>query len=185
MLSRYGFIVLSAAALASLLIAPASTVASMDNSAAEPLAIVGDRIVGGVRVLSKLARATEVFGTPDTTRRLNDYDCRAVWRSTGLTLEFLDLSGAADPCRVGGMVTATATSTQWRTRTGLRVGDRVARIRRLYRHARHVVGAPYPGWWLITRRTCATTGSQAYPGLRAKTSANKVSALVVVVAACE
>jgi len=184
-LSRYGLIVLSAAALAGLLIAPASTVGSMDKSAAEPLVLIGDRIVGGVRVLSKLARATQVFGAPDTTRRLNAYGCRAVWRSTGLTLEFLDLSGAADPCGAGGMVTAIATSTRWRTRTGLRVGDRVARIRRLYRHARHVVGARSPGWWLITRRTCATTGSQAYPGLRAKTSANKVSALVVVLAACE
>ncbi len=148
------------------------------------LVIVRDKSVGGVRVGSKLARATSAFGRPDTARRVSRYECRAVWRRIGLTLELVDLS-RRDPCRIGGLLVATATSPQWRTGRGLRVGDRVSRLRAVYPRARHVETGPYGGWWLITRHTCPTTGSQAYPGLRARTSAQRVSALVVTVAACE
>jgi hypothetical protein len=148
------------------------------------LILMGDRYVGGVPVLSKLKRATTVFGAPDTTRHVSQYECRAVWRRIGLTLSYLSL-GNGDPCQFGGMVTATATSTAWRTNRGLRIGDRVTRLRRLYPRAKSVATPPYGGWWLITRHTCPTTGSQAYPGLRARTSATKVIALIVNVAACE
>jgi hypothetical protein len=130
------------------------------QSGTAQLVIRGDRSVGGVRVLSTPARAKSVFGAPDTTRRVRASECRTVWRSLGLTLGYLDLSGG-NPCRIGGMVTATATSTAWRTDRGLRVGDRIARVRMLYPHARRVATAPYGGWWLITRHTCPTTGAQA------------------------
>lgn len=148
------------------------------------LVVVRDRSVGGVAVGSKLARATSAFGRPDATRRVSRDECRAVWRRIGLTLVYVDLSGG-NPCRVGVMLVATATSTRWRTDRGLRIGDRAARIRAVYPRARLVAAAPYAGWWLIKRHTCPTTGSQAYPGLRARTSAHRVSALVVTVAACE
>jgi hypothetical protein len=115
---------------------------------------------------------------------VSDVECRAVWRSIGLTLGYLNLSGN-DPCREGGMVTAAATSTAWRTDRGLHVGDQITRLRRLYPRAKRVATPPYGGWWLITRRTCPTTGAQAYPGLRARTSGSKVLALIVTVAACE
>jgi hypothetical protein len=148
------------------------------------LVIVRDKSVGGVRVGSTLARATSAFGRPNTARRVSRYECRAVWRRIGLTLELVDLS-RRNPCRTGALLVATATSPPWRTDRGLRVGDRVSRLRAVYPRARHVATAPYGGWWLITRRACPTTGSQAYPGLRARTSAHRVSALVVTVAACE
>jgi hypothetical protein len=146
--------------------------------------IVGDRAVGGVRTGATLAGARAVLGAPDTTRRLSKVECRAVWRPIGLTLTFLDLSTGA-PCTKGGVVIAIATAAQWHTTKALRVGDPVARLRTLYRRATFHRGAPYQGWWLITRRTCAEVGSQPYPGLRARTARKKVSAFVVTVAACE
>ena len=41
----------------------------------------------------------------------------------------------------------------------------VARLRALYPAATFHRGAPYQGWWLVPRRTCAEVGSQPYPGL--------------------
>lgn len=169
---------LIAAGIAALLIC------GLAQSSRGGLVIVRDKSVGGVRMGSKLARATSALGAPDTMRRVSRYECRAVWRPIGLTLVFVDLSNG-NPCRVGGMLVATATSTQWRTDRGLRVGDRVSRVRAHYPRARHFTTAPYGGWWLITRHTCPTTGSQAYPGLRARSSTQRVLALVVTVAACE
>jgi hypothetical protein len=157
---------------------------AQQESASTRLVISSDKSVAGVRVLSNLTRATSVLGAPDTTRRVSNVECRAVWRSIGLTLGFLYL-GSNDPCRHGGMVMATATSTAWRTDRGLRVGDRITRLRSLYPRAKRVATPPYGGWWLVTRRTCPTTGAQTYPGLRARTSATKVLALIVTVAACE
>jgi hypothetical protein len=176
--------ILSSVGVAALLMGAPTGVAAQQQGATTALVIRGDRSIAGVPVLSKLGRATAVFGAPDTIRRVNGYDCRAVWRPIGLTLGFLDLSGG-DPCHVGRIVTATATSTSWRTDRGIHVGDPVTRLRRLYPRAKHVATPPYGGWWLITRHTCATTGSQAYPGLRARTSATRILALVVTLAACE
>jgi hypothetical protein len=153
------------------------------NETTAQFTIVGDRIVGGVRMGATLDDATNVFGMPDSQRRLSGYDCRAGWRTIGLTLLFLDLSNS-DPCGTGRLVRATAASAKWRTGKDLRVGDPVVRLRKLYRTATyHRVG--YPGWWLITRRTCPTTGSQRYPGLLARTFQRHVGALVVGIAACE
>jgi hypothetical protein len=177
--------VLSSAGLAALLLgAEVGVAAAHDETSTTALVIRGDRTVAGVPILAKLARATAVFGAPDAMRRVSDNECRAFWRPIGLTLGYLDLS-SGDPCRLGGMVTATATSTTWHTDRGLHIGDRVTRLRHLYPRAKRVTTPPYGGWWLITRHTCATTGSQAYPGLRARTSATKVLALIVTVAACE
>ena len=153
-------------------------------AAAVPFLIVSDKTVGGVRMGATLARARTVLGAPDATRRVSKLECRAVWRPIGLTLTFLDLSNGT-PCARGGMVAAVTTAAQWHTTKGLRVGDSVARLRTLYRGAKFFRAAPYQGWWLITRRTCAEVGSQPYPGLRARTARREVSAFAVTVAACE
>jgi hypothetical protein len=158
-------------------------VANGRNSAATQFTIVGDRIVGGVRMGATLADATTVLGMPDVQRRLSRYECRAGWRAIRLTFVFLDLSNG-DPCGRGGLVRATAGSATWQTGRGLHVGDSVRRLRSLYRTATyHRVGEQ--GWWLITRRTCPTTGSQRYPGLLARMFQRHVGALVVGIAACE
>jgi hypothetical protein len=171
-----------AAGLAVLLLCSAE-IANGRSDGTPQLIIVGDKIVGGVRMGATLDDATAVLGIPDVQRRLSKYECRAGWRAIGLTLLFLDLSNA-NPCGEGRLVRATAASAKWQTGKSLRVGDPVARLRNLYRAATyHRVG--YPGWWLITRRTCATTGSQRYPGLLARTVQRRVGALVVGIAACE
>jgi hypothetical protein len=70
------------------------------NDATAQFTIVGDRIVGGVRMGATLDEATTVLGMPEVHRRLNDYVCRAGWRTIELTLLFLDLSNA-NPCSEG------------------------------------------------------------------------------------
>jgi hypothetical protein len=174
--------VVAGLALASLLYSPST--ATGRNAAATEFTIVGDRIVGGVRIGATLNHARSVLGMPDVQRRVSNYECRAGWRTIGVALTFLDLSNA-NPCGHGALVRATAASASWRTGRGLRVGDPVGRVRRLYRTARfHRLG--YRGWWLIARRTCPTTGSQPYPGLLARiTTQRRVAALVVTLAACE
>jgi hypothetical protein len=173
----------SVAALAVALLCVAGIASGRDHAATQ-FTIAADRVVGGVRMGATLNVATNVLGAPDVRRRLSNYECRARWRTIGLTLVFLDLSSRA-PCGRGGLVTATAASTQWQTGKGLRVGDPVGRLRSLYRAATfHRAGGR--GWWLITRRTCPTTGSQPYPGLLARTTTTRrVAAFVVAIAACE
>jgi len=162
-------------AVAAVLAAPA---------ASAPFLIVGDKVVGGVRMTSTLTQARATLGVPDRTRRVSGGECRAVWRSLGLTLTFADLSGSA-PCTRGAAVIAVATAVKWHTLKGLRVGQPVARLRALYPTAIFHRGAPYQGWWLIPRRTCAEGGRQPYPGLLARTAHRRVAAFVVTVAACE
>jgi len=82
-------------------------------------------------------------------------------------------------------VIAVATAVKWHTLKGLRVGQPVARLRALYPTAIFHRAAPYQGWWLIPRRTCAEVGRQPYPGLLARTAHRRVAAFVVTVAACE
>lgn len=77
--------------------AGAGVLSANGNATTANLVIVSDRYVGGVRVLADLGRASSVFGMPDTTRRVSNYECRAVWRPVGLTLGFLDLSGGDPP----------------------------------------------------------------------------------------
>ena len=153
-------------------------------AASAPFLIVGDKVVGGVRMTATLAQARATLGAPDTTRRASSGECRAVWRSLGLTLTFADLSSRA-PCARGAAVIAIATATRWHTLKGLRIGQRVGRLRTLYPTATFHRGAPYQGWWLVPRRTCAEVGSQPYPGLLARTAHHRVSAFVLTVAACE
>ncbi len=159
-------------------------VGSAVPAASAPYLIAGDRTVGGVRMGATLARARTILGAPDRTHRVSGVECRAVWRPIGLTLTFLDFSSGT-PCTRGGVVIAIATAPSWHTLKGLQIGDRVARLRALYRGATFFRGAPYQGWWLIARRTCAEVGRQPYPGLLARTAHKKVTAFVVTVAACE
>jgi hypothetical protein len=153
-------------------------------AASTPFLIVGDKVVGGVRMTATLPQARKVLGAQDTTRRVSSSECQAVWRSRALTLTFLDLSDGV-PCALGAAVRAVAASSRWHTAKGLRVGQPVARLRALYPAAKFHRGAPYQGWWLIVRRTCEEVGRQPYPGLLARSAHSRVAAFVVTVAACE
>ena len=150
------------------------------------LVLEGDRVLAGVRILAPRAAVEARLGAPDSVRRTGMYSCRLVWKRLGLTLSLIDLSEGR-PCRAGLFQSATITSSRWRTVKGLRVGSPLARLRALYPAARFrdVGFAPYRGWWLVTRRTCVEVGAQPYPGLLARVSGGRVSALVQLVTACE
>jgi hypothetical protein len=157
-----------------------------------PRVIVGDRSVAGLR----LGRTTPPvaiarFGA-DGPRRLrrSGGSCTVAWPRIGLTLHFGVIgTDPTNPCTGGHLLTATVTSRgAWRTAVGLRVGDRVTRLRSLYPRAVFNGGAPFGfdrGYWLVTRRSCPTVGGATYPGLLARTNDGRVTALVVQVGVCD
>ena len=156
-------------------------------AASPPFVVHGDRAVGGLQIArGTLADARIRFGSPSTVRsRASGVECDAGWNRLGLKLVFLDFSGRA--CDDGVLVTATITNrSAWRTAVGLRVGDPVARLLRLYpRASLHRASPPWTGYWLVTRRTCAEVGSIPYPGLLARVRNSRVAALVAGTAPCD
>ena len=101
--------------------------------------VVGSGTIGAYRFEQPRQRALGVFGPPTyswSSHRINApaFDtprCRTTWRSLELTIEY------AGPCTTPGRARrAQIEGSGWRTREGLRVGDSVARLKRLYRGAR-------------------------------------------------
>jgi hypothetical protein len=156
-------------------------------AASPPFVVQGDHAVAGLRIgHATLADARERFESPSSVRsRASGVECNVSWNRIGLKLAFLDFSGRA--CKDGVLVTATITSrSAWRTAVGLRVGDSVARLGRLYpRASLHRAAPPWTGYWLVTRRTCAEVGSLPYPGLLARARNGRVTALVSGTAPCD
>ena len=156
-------------------------------AATPPFVIQGDRAVGGLKIgRGMLADARARFGTPSSVRsRASGAECNASWSRIGLKLALLDFSGRA--CQDGVLVTATITNRRsWRTAIGLRVGDPIARLQRLYPRATlHPASPPWTGYWLVTRRTCAEVGAIPYPGLLARARNGRVTALVAGTAPCD
>jgi len=154
--------------------------------AAAPLAgaqgtvtIAADERIGTFRVKSDgtLGGAIRAFGTPSALRKTRDVTCTASWRPLSLTIFFYNLGGG-NPCtrRFGLFGRAIARGAEWRTTKGLRVGERVARLRALYPQARFHRGTRgfWPaGWWLVSRASRFGLGG-SYPGLLAETRAGRV-----------
>ncbi len=161
---------------------------ALPAAAATPaLVIQGDKAVAGLQIArGTAANARARFGAPSSVRARLPHSCFMRWNRIGLSLTFLDLSEGR-PCRSGVLVTATVTSrAHWRTALGLRVGDSIARLERLFPRATlHRNEGPWTGYWLITRRTCAEVGGQPFPGLLARVRSGRVSALVSGTTACE
>ena len=129
-----------------------------------------------------LADAKKAFGAPTTVRKKNASECTVTWRKLGLVISFLSLE-RRDPCNTGFLVLGTMTSRRWTTAAGLRIGNAAtpARIRAAYPRAiRHA-----NGWWLVTRKYCELGGNAPYPGLLARVSKGRISALVVQIGVCE
>lgn len=169
-----------------LLAAAASAAAAL--AAPADYTIQSDSRIGSfqTKTAPQLAGAEAAFGTPSSVRKLDPMQCRAVWRARGLTMTLLDLNQTGDPCGNGGFVSATTIGKAWHTANGLRVGDPVSRLRRLFpRAALHLHEGPNSGWWLVPRRSCAATGANPYPGLLARTARGRVSAFVVQIGVCE
>jgi hypothetical protein len=91
--------------------------------------------------------ALDAYGEPSFQRRISTWGCKLGWHGLGVKVLFANFGGGS-ACRedLGRSQTARAFGDRWRTAKGLRVGDRLARLRRLYpgatRHGR--------AWWLVT-----------------------------------
>jgi hypothetical protein len=134
------------------------------------------------------AAAVAAFGRETTCKRLRALPgfAAAEWRQLGLRMVFGSYgSGGARPCRARRAVfldNARAYGKQWQTSRGLRVGDPVAKLHRLYPKAllRNYRGGvpPVRGWWLVVR-TSRVPDVHQVPALLAKTQAGHVTELVV------
>ena len=125
----------------------------------------------------RLRGLVAAFGRPSSLRRskLSGRICHAVWRPLGLHVVLYTL-GARNPCglRVARFGSATMRGPRWRTSVGLRIGDTVARLRRLYPRAKRVGSS----WALVVRRSPFGVGS-TYSAVTAATARGRVVALTV------
>ena len=108
--------------------------------------------------------------------------CRATWPRHGLTIDFYNLGGQ-DSCRprYGRFSRAFLRGDHWTTTRGLRIGDSLAKLRRLYpgvRYRRGERGVWPSGYWLVPRRSIFGAGG-GYPGLLAEVRRGKVVAFQV------
>ena len=164
----------------------AALVAAASAAAALPRVVQGDAKVGGLQIgRSGPAAARAAVGQPSSARPDSRVSCVLRWPGVGVRLRFLSFEGHA--CSRGVLVTATvARRSGWRTGRGLRVGDPVTRVRQLYPSARfRRAEAERRGYWLIVRRACQEVGGGVYPGLLARTSRGRVTAIVAATAPCE
>lgn len=125
--------------------------------------------------------AVAAFGRPSSIGKDTPESnvCTARWEDIGIDIGFAWASG---PCRRTNLNRATWSGMRlfgirWRTARGLRVGDPIARIKRVYPRARYVSRPPRPGeWWLVYERQ-AELGVQ--PLLVAEVGAGRVTAIRV------
>jgi hypothetical protein len=85
----------------------------------------------------RLGAAIRAFGRP-SSRRGGGEICRVRWADLGVRITFQNFGGV-DSCEPSGGRAQKAVvggDSRWRTAKGLRVGNRVARLRRLYPRAR-------------------------------------------------
>ena len=134
------------------------------------------------------AAAVAALGRETTCTRLKTLPAfaRAEWRQLGLRMVFGSYGpGGARPCRARAAVfldNARAYGKQWQTSRGLRVGDPLPNLHRLYPQARlrtYARGvAPVRGWWLVVR-TSHLPDKHQLPALIATTYAGRVTELVL------
>jgi hypothetical protein len=129
--------------------------------------------------------AFRVFGEPSSESGDDDF-CRVRWATIGLTILFANF-GIENACDLDGglaqyVVIKGPEAKDWLTVPGLRIGNRVRRLRRLYPQAsRHG-----KSWWLVTGRTriaCERPAGCPYPVLRASIRRGRVDAFRVWVGA--
>jgi hypothetical protein len=130
--------------------------------------------------------AVRAFGEPDSEHQRYTTLCNVRWASIGLTVHFANYGGEDACTHHGGLandaVIAGPGARRWSTVPGLRVGNRVERLRRLYpaatRHGR--------SWWLVTATThiaCDAPEGCPYGVLRASMRHHRVDAFRVAIGA--
>ena len=116
-------------------------------AAAEPVRVIDSSSVGAYRLTHSRDRAIDVFGAPTYSRDSHNLNlpqpenrrCGTYWSRHKLGISYL-----GECSNTGRAYQVTVEGTGWRTREGLRVGDRASRIARIYRGARQTPG-PKPG----------------------------------------
>jgi len=134
--------VLATAAILVLAAAPAAGARSFVLRATGSTTGPGDvQAIGDFKPPSgaSVRRAVRVFGEP-TFRRGGGEICRIGWARFGLRIRFQNFGGF-DSCGPRGLAQKAIVSAddRWRTEAGLRLGDRVARLRRLYPKAKRTL----------------------------------------------
>ena len=127
----------------------------------------------------RLGAAIDAYGDPSFRRRISTFGCRVGWNALGIKILFANLGGggACDE-DLGRSQTARAFGDRWRTAKGLEVGQRLARLRRLYPSASQHGRA----WWLVTAVT-RIGETRRYPVLAATVRDGRVRSFVVEVGA--
>jgi hypothetical protein len=133
-----------------------------------------DNDIGGFQ-LSKngtLAAAVDVYGNP-SSRHSEGSDCNVAWSSYGIRSQFFVLYIGSDPCSGKACHSqTTVTSSKWKTDKGLRIGDSVQRLHKLYSRARKQTGG---NWALISQ----SLGGYPLPTLLAHVRAGHVNSFSV------
>ena len=120
-----------------------------------------------------LAAALDAYGVPSFKRRVSTVGCRVGWNGPGVKVLFANL-GNGGACDRGRAQTARAFGDRWRTAKGLRVGQRLARLRSLYPSAtRH-----RDTWWLVTALS-RIGAPHRYPVLSATVRGGRVQSFLL------
>jgi hypothetical protein len=92
-----------------------------------------------------VSRLTTLFGTPTTVVPRGN-GCTVRFSAARITVTLANFGGGGTACDAGRAQFATVNGRAWRTLRGLRVGDPISRMKRLYRQARFRDGR----WALLT-----------------------------------
>jgi len=171
-----------AGVLAVLSAAPASAATRTIRWNTKAITHIGSlRTTGGPTI----ARATQAFGRPSSTRLQQKVLCVVDWTKIGLRVHFVYL-GLPAPGKttctpsVGLVQSVTIRGSSFRTERGLRIGDTTARLRSLYPGARFKQGS----WWLASRpAVIGGAPGQLEPYVRANVTGGKVTRLLLFVGA--
>ena len=132
--------------------------------------------IGSLRTRSTegptIAKAGAAFGRPTSVRPVGTggVGCRVVWRGLRLRATFSSFGGA-DACAEGFLQAATIRSRRFRTRRGLRVGDRSSTIRDKHPNARFRNNV----WWIASAHS--PYAGQRIPTIEALVQGGRVRVL--------
>lgn len=144
-------------------------------TAAPSFVIVRDVSVGGFQRDGNVQRAIAVFGQP-TVRRQEEgtFDmCNLQWPALGISMRTYYTGGTIDPCGPSGRhASTTLTDPRWRTSMGLKMGDTLTKLKKVYPRAQR----DKPGVWRLTTRSFA---GLPFPGLEARIKKGRVVSFTV------
>jgi hypothetical protein len=155
--------------------AAAAVVVATPSAAPTPsFVITGDTSIAGFPRDGKVRRALALFGQPQRREPYGYEDaCLLVWPVWGITMVAYYTGSQSERCSPDAKHrSTTVTGSRWRTSLGLKIGDPLARLRKLYPKAFREKPGVY---WLKTRPFAGL----AFPGLEAKIVNGRVASFTV------